>query len=64
MNAPSASAGVGHNERAGGGGITRMTEAGANLHTRGQAIVNNKLVSGADYREGDNLSTNLTRDFT
>ena len=33
------------------GGITQITEAGAGLHTRGQAIVNNKLVSGADYRK-------------
>ena len=62
FDAPVASAGVGSNERSeeAAGGITQITEAGAHLHTQGQAIVNNKLVSKADYRKVDN---NLNREF-
>ena len=61
FDAPGSSAGVGNNERSGDtGGITQITEAGANLNTRGLAIVNNKLVSRADYRKVDN---NLNREF-
>ena len=62
FDAPAASAGVGGNERSeeAAGGITQITEAGAHLNTRGQAIVNNKLVSRADYRKVDD---NLNREF-